>query len=104
MYCRGDHWWPDDEKQLALLNETQSESVDVDPWIPAVLTWLENREDFPFETYDILLRGLGITADRMTRGDQTRIGTILKTLGYRPTPTYRGGYRVRMYSKCEDSK
>jgi len=104
MYCKGEHWWPDDEKQLNLLNETQSESVDVDPWISAVLTWLENREGIPFESYDILRLGIGIPADRMTRGDQTRIGTILKTLGYKSAQVSQNGYRVRMYSKCEDSK
>jgi predicted P-loop ATPase len=107
-YQAGEAWWPDDEKHLLLLNGEQSESVDEDPWISVTEKWIEMRSasypDFEFETAELLRMGIGIPPDRMTRADQTRIGSVLRVLGWEPFRVYEsGGRRPRLYRRANPS-
>jgi putative DNA primase/helicase len=109
-YRSGEHWYPESTAHLELLRGHQEDSVDSDPWEEILGNWLAAREEalVPGDTLYITtidaLRGcLGITADRMTRADQTRVGGVLRALGYYPRRIRTGaGNREYRYSRTTE--
>jgi hypothetical protein len=100
----GEQWYPQDVEIARLLEQTQSLSMDQDPWYPTVSAWLELRDDSPFTIMDCLFLALRFERSRISRADSTRLGIILKQLGYGPMRIRVGeGNRVRQYFKLEQS-
>lgn len=68
-----------------------------DPWASAIVTWLKGRE---VSDEGVSLRGAireAICLEIVTRGDEKRVITILRGLGYEPMDRNENGKRVRRY-------
>lgn len=78
-YERGESWHLDaalDRERQATASRYQA----TDPHRERLEAWLSTVSD-PFTTSDALAKGLGISADRVDRSLQTRIGPLLHELG-----------------------
>ncbi len=80
MFRRGCPWWPGQDQQDSITQE-QEERHDVDVWEQVIAPWIAARDD-GFTTADILTGPLGIEPGKQTRGDQNRVGAILRRLEY----------------------
>jgi predicted P-loop ATPase len=80
-----------------------------DEWEPIVAAWLDADDDFSNDkprdrdgltTHEVMQGALNKDAKNCTRGDEMRIGTCLRSLGYETRQLRRDGVRVRLYFKA----
>lgn len=82
LYKQGAKWWPSTEEDV-LCNEQQSARRQIHPWETLLETFFRSESDHPTFTTDYLLsRVLSIPAQQQTFGHLSRLGTVLKTLGW----------------------
>jgi predicted P-loop ATPase len=95
-YRKGDSWW----LQTALLNEAAEQQQEVryqsDAWESVITKWLEANNPSEVTVADILGGPLDKHRSKWERGDQTRIGVILRQLKWVVKP---GHERPRVYVK-----
>jgi len=81
-YRAGEQWWTDDPIIMAEANEVRQSVREDDPWEDKIADFITARPG------NVILQDifgslcLDVPAERRTRAMQTRIGIILKTLGY----------------------
>lgn len=115
LYRAGATWWPDASLDV-LGAEAQAERYAGDPWAEVVARWLEAPTVTRYDvadggkklitlkladgllTSDVLIGALGKRSGDITRADETRIGIVLRDLGFEPRQRREGGQRVRRYS------
>lgn len=88
----------DDEKFAGI---EQNKRVYVDAWKDVLADWMagQGANVDQISTIQVWELVLGGTVRAMTRSDQTRIGYILKDLGWHAFRPLRGGSRQRMYQR-----
>lgn len=89
-------YWPTREETERYLASEQEKRQIGDPWFDRLASWLESstpwdegtggtvREQASFTSYELLLKCIGVSADRMDGARQmaTRVGTIMHALGW----------------------
>ena len=70
--------------------------VETDPWEERVLEFAERQEKV--RTSDVLLQGLDIPIDKLSRRDEMRVANILRRSGYEPRQMRFNGQRGRYWS------
>lgn len=90
-YARGEQWHILDPTALQEAAEAAEEAYAADAWEPVVIRYMASHEGAT--TTEILCDGLAIELGRITRSDQTRIGTILHRCGYRARRATDGARR-----------
>ena len=78
-YRRGERWWPTAEDEVRFFKPQQEKRLEEDPWLPAIVAWLETRAK---DVREALLRDLGdgrFTVSQVARGclgfdGESRIG------------------------------
>jgi putative DNA primase/helicase len=116
-YDRGEAWHVDSGAFARLCAEEQEGRVLSDPWTEIVARWLEaptvNRYDVldggrelvtlnvaeGLMTSDVLVGALGRKAGEISRSDESRVGVVLRDLGFESRQRREGaaGQRVRRY-------
>lgn len=99
---RGEKWWPNAELSR-LCSEQQSDRTIHDPWTSIVEDWLETdgakrmyQGTGGLHTHDVLQSALAKPARDITKGDEMRVGEVLRELGWeRARET--DGERRRLY-------
>jgi predicted P-loop ATPase len=96
LYKNGDALWFDDRKEedakiLGIAQELQEERVEVDPWVKAIEKYLLGSTEAKIFTYDIMKNCLGFNDDKISKFNASRVGGILRKLGYKPTRTFNEG-------------
>ncbi len=98
----GTIWWPSYGLD-AELTEEQEARQEIDAWEPMVEQWLEatdpktERIRDGVTTGDILLGALGFRMDGCDRESQSRVGKILRKMGWNPKQEKKQGLRSRRY-------
>jgi predicted P-loop ATPase len=85
-------WWPDAEFERQHIKPQQEERYDADAWEDRVRDWV-NLQVNGFTVGDVA-SALGISPERITKGDQNRIAAILENLGWKRGPRAHGGKRL----------
>jgi putative DNA primase/helicase len=89
-------YWPTREETERFLAVEQERRQIGDPWFDRLATWVDSKaawdevaggnvcDQESFTSYELLLRGIGVAADRMDGARQmaTRVGTIMHALGW----------------------
>lgn len=96
-YRAGEPWWPDAGLN-ALATDEQAAREQEDPWTQAIAAWLQAPVSATlraegFTTGDVLTRALFVQTKDMGRGEEIRVGQVLRKLGF----ATRGKYRPRRY-------
>lgn len=81
-YQAGEPWWTDDPEILNEANEARESVRESDPWESALKEYLKKDQEEVMLTDIFGVACLNVPTERQTRAMQTRIGIILKTLGY----------------------
>jgi len=98
----GEAWYFDDAK-LRTAHALEAERVyQRDPWEEQVFGWLYDvsspkRRTDGVTTGEVLHGALRIEAGKMTRADETRVGTVMRRLKWSVRQLRQDGERVRLY-------
>jgi predicted P-loop ATPase len=79
------------------VTEARSQYEIADQWEGAIAAWLETTPIEGFTTSDVLTHAINVPIERHGRRESTRVGTILKQLGYESRQFRVGGKRQRGY-------
>jgi predicted P-loop ATPase len=100
-WANGERWWPETSEHIELLREAQRESTEEDDWLSPIVRWLseicDDQRENGVSTREVAHRAILIPFDRISRSDNTRIGRILRSLGYEPRQLRDSGVRERRY-------
>jgi len=100
-WANGERWWPETAEHIELLKEAQRESTEEDDWLSPITRWLseicDDQRENGVSTREVAHRAILIPFDRISRSDNTRIGRILRSLGYEPRQLRASGVRERRY-------
>lgn len=110
-FQRGERWYVDTPELRALCETEQTEREPVDAWTPKAEEWLanptkRNEVDLPdgkldtsagITTTDLLVHAIGLPIASIERKHETRAGTVLRKLGWKPRQVSEPGKRVRRY-------
>jgi predicted P-loop ATPase len=78
---RGERRWLTEEEEMKRESLAQR-FVETDPWEERVLEFAERQDKV--RTSDVLLQGLDIPIDKLSRRDEMRVANILRRSGYEP--------------------
>jgi predicted P-loop ATPase len=103
-YRNNEPWWLETPELEALATvEQAARTVFVDLWEPQVREWLGDRDDVSI--WEALSGALGISREKATQPQQTRVAAILVHLGFTgPHRTNRAGKRENRYFKKPTSE
>jgi putative DNA primase/helicase len=94
----GERWWLDTPELRSLAADEASQRQVDDPWLPKVTGWLTpTHGHIGVTTTEVLTGAIGCDIAKCGRGDETRVGAILRKLGYLPRQNREQGARVRRY-------
>ncbi len=99
--ARGDwNWWPDrsDAELAERLKFEQDERYDADEWEGTIGRWLAGRADATVG--EIMAGALLLEPGKWDRPTQTRVGIVLRRLGWQPRRLTEGSERVRRYYRA----
>lgn len=92
-FDKGESWHLTDDELVKLSVREQSDRYEDDAWTEVVRAWCEPRSSLGVTTEDILLVCLGIEMGKWSHADYTRVGAVLRRIGWVPT----GSGRPRRY-------
>jgi predicted P-loop ATPase len=101
-YRQGGRWWLDTVDLNIAATEQQDARYLADAWEPVIKAWLDVRTNdltSPAEvtTADVLRGPIQKPAGQWTRGDEIRVGAILRRLGWESYRPGTAGSRLRVY-------
>jgi predicted P-loop ATPase len=103
-YESGEHWWLDCDELVEVAAEEQDERYVGDPWTDVVAEWLQGREAERLcelhggvTTGDVLTGAVGLDKGKWDRSAQTRVGAILRRVGWPPGRSQKKHRRSRLY-------
>jgi len=96
LYLGGEQWWLEDDYEpvLKLHNEGFMQQ---DAWTELVSAHLENEKPKVITTSSLLTDAVKKLSGQWSRADETRIGSILKQMGFRPKQRRINGTHIRVY-------
>jgi hypothetical protein len=80
-YKAGEKWWITEPHILAVVSQQQDNARQHDEWEQILKEWLD-RSKAQNVTINTAAAHLNITEDRLDKSTQTRLGLVLKALGY----------------------
>lgn len=97
LYAQGGEWWPTDSMLQVMICAEQEVRASHDAWEDLISPWMLTQMH-PVTTTEIGSRCLDLEPSRCDRAAQTRIGAIMRRLGYASTrQTLSSGARIRVY-------
>jgi predicted P-loop ATPase len=97
LFQDGQRWWPDHD-DAEMLEEQQEAHYVGDAWEPVIARWAVGRA--PFTIGEVLEGALKLDPERWDRSSQTRVGVILRRLGFAYHRGSNSGARVRLYERA----
>jgi predicted P-loop ATPase len=94
-YRKGESWWLETAELNAAAANVQDAGYQADAWEPLIETWVEGRSGVT--TAEILKTALEKPVGTWNRADETRVGTILRRMGWTP----RNNGRPRVYQPTQ---
>jgi putative DNA primase/helicase len=114
LFSDGHPWWPASPRDHELCRIQQEERSDADSWVPTIADWIEGQEynaimrerepDVYLTTADVLGRCLLMPKSQWTTGMQSRVGNILKDLGWERSRVMRSNARSYIYIPPTETK
>jgi predicted P-loop ATPase len=103
-YRKGERWWLDTPELIKAATLEQEDRYLADPWETVISDWLGRRlgdmtRKAEVTTADALLEALRKEPGQWTRGDETRVGVILRRLHWEPAKRPSTGSRRRVYMR-----
>lgn len=114
-YLKGEAWHVDTKEFRALCEAEQHKRVREDVWAPMIIAWLKKdppkyqdqgtgndivvNVDEGVLTHEVIQGALRKEPGSITRGDEMRVATILRGLGYEPKQGNEDGKHIRRYVK-----
>lgn len=98
MFKQGATWWPDSLESDAVMRDAQDARIRHDPWDDVVESWLKGRLENELTVSFILENALGCPKEKMGVADSTRVGHIMKRLGW-VSQRRNGGNRERFWAR-----
>jgi putative DNA primase/helicase len=103
LFESGQKWWidPDETELMGVVKVERDERKFNDEWVGAVSTWLDRPQQWQdeFAMRDIAWGALSISADRLDKATQLRLGKVLVAAGMERVKVRRGGETVWMWRK-----
>lgn len=99
LYRTGFEWWPSEPAHVAACVEAQEQRLESDVWDPIVAQYAATHPTWEPTTADVMRDVLNIPTERMSRADETRVGAILRGLGFRSAQVRAGNIRIRRYKR-----
>lgn len=96
QYRQGAPWWPEAIHSQTLEAQQDAHYVG-DEWEPIVAAWATTRAEFTIG--DVLAGAIKLPTERWDRTAQTRVGIILRRLGFGYQRARKDGARTRVYGK-----
>jgi putative DNA primase/helicase len=85
-YCAGEPWHIDSSQLAAQFRQEQADREEIDPWVGLTNEWLSGLDQADHSngvtTHRALVEGLRQNPGSTTRRDETRMGGVLKALGW----------------------
>jgi predicted P-loop ATPase len=100
-HANGERHWLNEEEE-ARREALAQRFADSDPWEDRVLEYAAAQPRV--RTTDVMLQGLELTLDRLTKRDEMRVGTILRRAGYRREQARIDGKVTRFWAKPGKAK
>lgn len=100
-YDGGEKWWPKEE-EVGLFEEEQEERYDIDVWEDTIIKYVDGRSTILAE--HVLTLCLGIELCKVTRGEQSRVGSIMRRLGWRKKRVRVGNVLTTFYKNRDGWK
>jgi predicted P-loop ATPase len=99
----GATWYPDTKEFQDAAKEAAAERVEGDPWEPLVADWLKRQVGKPegYTCAEVLVGALAKPTHQASRADETRMGKVLRELGFEPKQSREGLLRIRRYRLCQ---
>ena len=102
-------WWPTREQERELIAPAQEQREISDPWIELILAWVSAAGQIQgneYSTADILQGAIKMPPDRMDgqRSAATRVGNLMKKIGWGKRRGSAGGTRPWVYTRPEDQR
>lgn len=85
------------EKAERLAIPFLEEHKEEDPWVPVIRDWLGDKEEV--ELGVVMIGALGFSHISSKRGDQLRVGKILRSMGFESKVVWRNEKSTRMWVK-----
>jgi predicted P-loop ATPase len=106
-YRKREPWWLDTPALIQSATNEQEARYLADPWEDVIAEWVDKRQaDLTVEaeitTADVLRGALSKEVDQWSRADETRVGIILRRLGWGPVKRPAGKSRRRTYCRRSD--
>lgn len=98
-YKAGETLYLDTTEALAIAREAQDERLALDPWTEPLAAFMESKKTLFVQYVSVLdlARGLNIDVAHLTRAEQTRIGTVMRKLGFESRRSRKDGVRTMVY-------
>lgn len=89
----------DTQEAIDLARMAQEERLSIDPWTELLHSFMESKRTMYLEKVTILdlAKALSIDIPKFTRNEQTRIGNIMKKLGYEKRRSLVDGVKITIY-------
>lgn len=100
----GEKWWLDSRELIEAATCEQDDRYLADPWETEMVTWLATHKEVTEVTTADILRGpLRKDVGQWTRGDETRVGVILRRLNWKVLRRAGRDARRRSYVRPDKS-
>jgi predicted P-loop ATPase len=97
-YRAGARWYPTTREEVAACKVEQDDRAIVDEWDTKIALWIRRENRTETTVGEVLSSVIGLSIEKWTKADQTRVGIALTRMGWRQARTVVSGARVRMYS------
>lgn len=94
-YNAGEKWWLSPEEEAAAKIE-QDERQETDVWSDKVMSMVWDKDE---TTSSEILQAIGVPVERQDRGQEMRVGKILRLAGWRSKPVRRNGVLARVWRR-----
>ncbi len=88
LYRAGERWWPTQQFEAHHIAPQQNDRFETDVWEEKIRPWLEGRSRTMVS--EIARECIGMDTSRIGTADQRRVGSILTTLGWKPSKDWKG--------------
>ncbi len=96
-YQAKEPWWLDSRELIEAATSEQETRYQSDPWEAEIAGWLNGQINTEITTADVLKDALKKDIGQWSRGDETRVGLILRRLKWEPGARPRSESRRRVY-------
>lgn len=96
-YGKGEKWWPETDEDRAIVLPAQENVRVYDAWEDVIASWLRGRNET--DTGQVLCEALHLEVGKYGRAEQTRVGRVMRQLGWHVVRFRVEGELTRKYRR-----